>query len=527
MNSSDSSAPDVPNRPLRWWPASLITILSAIALSVVWLKPARQRQDRLLQTFIVGFWMLVLLFLWAVLFSRLKPKVRLCIFLVVLAVGVAGAALFQIRGVTGDLRPIVEFRWKPRSSEIVAPATHAAATPAVMAHTNRYSFPSFMGPHRNGLIEGLSLDQDWNSHPPKTLWRHALNGAWSGFAISGNYAVTQEQRGEHETIVCYDLFTGAQIWFHEHDAHYSTTIAGEGPRSTPAISNNFVVAAGGLGQLSVLELQTGKLLWTTNAVTSNGGHLPEWGYACSPLISGDKIIVTTGGDASLAAYSLTDGRKLWICGSGGPEYSSPIEAQLLGIKQIIIFQNALRACTPDGKMLWEHKWPGGHPHISLPIQLGEERLLVSSGYGTGCELLKFTKDASGGLKPERVWKSIALKSKFGPLLVRGDYVYGLDDGIFTCVDLKTGERKWKDGRYGHGQGLLVNDLILFTTESGDVVLIRPSSEKLDEAARLKVFSDKTWNPPALAGPYLLVRNEREAACFELPLRASKIAETSH
>jgi outer membrane protein assembly factor BamB len=91
----------------------------------------------------------------------------------------------------------------------------------------------------------------------------------------------------------------------------------------------------------------------------------------------------------------------------------------------------------------------------------------------------------------------------------------LDDGIFTCVDLKTGQRKWKDGRYGHGQGLLVGETILLTSEKGEVILIQPDSAKLVELARFQVFSDKTWNPPALSGDYLLVRNDKEAACVQL------------
>ena len=110
---------------------------------------------------------------------------------------------------------------------------------------------------------------------------------------------------------------------------------------------------------------------------------------------------------------------------------------------------------------------------------------------------------------------MALKSKFGPIFVKDDYIYGLDDGIFTCVDVKTGQRMWKDGRYGHGQGLMVAGKILLTSEKGAVILIKPNHEKLVEISRFQVFSDKTWNPPALAGEYLLMRNDKEAACLQL------------
>ena len=108
-----------------------------------------------------------------------------------------------------------------------------------------------------------------------------------------------------------------------------------------------------------------------------------------------------------------------------------------------------------------------------------------------------------------------MKSEFSNIVNREGFAYGLDDGIFCCVELKTGQRKWKDGRYGHGQGLRVQNVILLTTEKGEIVLIQPDPEKLVELARFKVFDDKTWNPPALAGEYLLMRNDKEAACLQL------------
>jgi outer membrane protein assembly factor BamB len=524
MNSTQSEVAQTPAPPkpkgVRLWPAFLIFLLSAAALAIVWMKPTRQRQDQVIRTFFVCFGTAVLLLLWVLILSRLPARKRLLVLLGVLACIVVGAGMFQIRGVTGDLRPIVEFRWRPKSS---APVTHGAAALTQQSSNTkppRGNFPQFMGPRRNGILEGPAFEPDWSVHPPRQLWRHPVNGAWSGFASSGQFAITQEQRGETESVVCYDLLNGAELWSHQDQGHYSTTIAGEGPRGTPTISSNRVVTLGASGMLNVLDLETGRQIWNTNVLQSNGAGLPDWGLANSPLLIEDKIIVAAGGpnNSALVAYSLTDGQKLWAAGSGSPDYSSPFVADLLGTRQIIAFQESIRGCSPDGKILWEYPWPGGHPHISLPVQIGRDELLVSSGYGTGAALLKFGQTETGKTSIKQIWKSIALKSKFGPLLVFQDHVYGLDDGIFTCIDLKTGHRNWKDGRYGHGQGLLVKDLILLTAESGDIVLIRPNPEKLDEVARLKVFSDKMWNPPALAGQYLLVRNNREAACFELAVR---------
>jgi outer membrane protein assembly factor BamB len=188
---------------------------------------------------------------------------------------------------------------------------------------------------------------------------------------------------------------------------------------------------------------------------------------------------------------------------------------LLGTPQVVLFAGKIIAHELNGKELWSYPWPGGHPHISLPLSISSNLIFVSSGYGTGSELVQISTDAEGKWNAERVWKSMAPKSKFGPLFRVGECVYGLDDGIFSCVELKTGQRKWKDGRYGHGQGLLVGNSILLSTEKGEIVLVQPDPEKLVELARFKVFDDKTWNPPALVGEYLLLRNDKEAACLKL------------
>ena len=149
--------------------------------------------------------------------------------------------------------------------------------------------------------------------------------------------------------------------------------------------------------------------------------------------------------------------------------------------------------------------------------LASNRVLVSQGYGGGSELLKISSEGSRW-KAERLWKSIRMKSKFGTLIQRDGFIYGLDDGALACIDANTGDLKWKGERYGHGQMMLVGNLLLIMAESGDVVLLEPNPQESRELARFKVFTAKTWNPPALAGDLLFVRNDQEAACLQLPLK---------
>jgi outer membrane protein assembly factor BamB len=149
--------------------------------------------------------------------------------------------------------------------------------------------------------------------------------------------------------------------------------------------------------------------------------------------------------------------------------------------------------------------------------LSDDRLLFSAGYGVGSKVFGFSSDGAGGLRPNLVWESPRLKSKFANLVVHDGFVYGLDDGVLACLDPATGERRWKAGRYGHGQLLLVGGLLLVQTEEGEAVLVEPTPDAHRELTRHALLEGKTWNPPALSGSRLLVRNDREAALYDLPV----------
>lgn len=502
---------------IRWWPALLILVAGGVALWIMRAIPELQRQDRLVGSAIAVLSTLFLLLLWAILFSRMRWKARAAVLLLVLlGLGVL-ASNFEIRGVTGDLVPIVDFRWREKPV-LAPPVTGGEKGPEATTNSALagLSFPQFLGPQRNGVLLDAQLDPHWKAHPPKLLWKQPVGAAWSGFVIHDGLAITQEQRGEKEFVVCYNLLTGQPAWSHSEEAKYSTTIAGEGPRSTPTISSNKVYALGATGILNCFDLSSGKVVWSKNLPQEHNAKVPEWGYVSAPLVHNGRVYLVGGGNnRALVCYDAESGNFLWGAGDGSVQYSSPVFFELAKVPQIVTFQQKLWGCSLEGKPLWTHPWKGNQPRVSLPVAAGPDRLLVSTGYGVGAELLSFSKDDQGNITPTPVWKSLSLKSKFGVIFIIQDHIYGLDDGIFTCVDLKNGERKWKEGRYGHGQALQVGAHILLTTEQGEVVLIEPNPFELKEVARLKVFDEKTWNPPALAGPYLLLRNHLEAACYQV------------
>jgi len=323
------------------------------------------------------------------------------------------------------------------------------------------------------------------------------------------------------------------IWAHNDSQRFSTTVGGDGPRATPTIAGDKVYSFGALGLLNCLELATGKLIWQKDVAGENKAEKPRWGYSSSPLVirvggagkgssseQRELVVVSPGGGngRSLVAYEGETGSFAWAGGSVEPGYSSPQMANLAGTDMILIFNNgSIAAHNPsNGNIFWEISWPGGKACVANPRSLGDDRVLVSAGYGMGAKMFKISR-VGENFSTTLLYESPRLKAKFANFIPHGDYVYGLDDGVLTCIKSATGERMWKKGRYGHGQLLLVGELLLVQAEGGELYLLEAQSGDRHELASIPVLSGKSWNTMALAGNLLLMRNHKEAVCLELDL----------
>ena len=498
-------------KPIRWWPLFIIISLAVLGIVITWILDAGHRQDKIFLTSAIV--MLAALFglLWLLCFSRLKWRSKLISLAVTLAVLFLAANLFQFKGFSGDVAPIFEWRWQ---EEPTAFQPDASSTFAPQKHATDY--PQYLGTYRNGVVTSIKLNLDWQTHPPKLVWRIPVGAGWSGFAIVGNAAITQEQEDDWEKVVCYDLHTGEVRWSHRDQARYDTPPAGLGPRATPTISGNRVYTVGSTGILNCLDFETGEQLWTTNIFKENGAKAPPWGISISPLVFDELIIVSAGG---AVAYHRETGEIAWTGHRIQSGYSSPLLVTLADTEQIVLFnQGLITAHEPwSGKLLWKQPWPVVEC-VSQPLPLPDDKLLVSTGYGIGAKLFQISRNSAGEFNVVTEWETIYLKAKFTNIIYYEDYLYGLDDGIFACINPVDGTRQWKRGRYGHGQTLLISDVLLVLTESGEVVLVEPDPEDHREHGRFTALTGNTWNTPALAGDYLLVRNDREAACYQLALR---------
>jgi outer membrane protein assembly factor BamB len=244
-------------RPLRWWPGVVIALITFVAVVVVRLQSDWPFQKRNLTTAQIVLPALVLLLLWWTFLSRAPKRLRLGVTFALFGGLVLVGAMFRIRGVSGDLVPILEPRWVRK--ELPAIATNGVPTAIPQTFTSA-DFPQFRGPNRDGVLPGPKLDSNWTAQPPAVLWRQKIGAAWSGFTVVQGFALTQEQRGADECVAAYDLPTGKLLWLHRDAAHFANAIGGEGPRATPTVVSNRVFALGAKGRLNCLDLHIGKVL---------------------------------------------------------------------------------------------------------------------------------------------------------------------------------------------------------------------------------------------------------------------------
>lgn len=403
-----------------------------------------------------------------------------------------------------------------------APAPRSATQEASETDSD---WPGFRGPKRDGVIRRVRIETDWSRQPPVELWRQPVGPGWSSFAVRGKLLYTQEQRGDDELVSCHDLTTGKRVWRHKDAARFWESNGGAGPRATPTLSGSRVYAFGATGILNALDARSGSVIWSRNAASDTERKVPGWGFASSPLVVGDVVIVAAAG--TLAAYDVVTGNPRWFGPTGGSGYSSPHLSIIDGVAQVLLLngEGAISVAPADGTLLWRHAWPGDS--IVQPAVTGNGDVLIGSGSGLGGEVgirrITVTHGTDGWTAQER-WTSKGLKPYFNDFVVHKGHAFGFDGSILACIDLEDGKRKWKGGRYGHGQLVLIpdQDLLLVLSEEGELALVSAATDKFTELARFPAIEGKTWNHPVLADDILLVRNGEEMAAFRMALPSPKL-----
>lgn len=511
-----------------WIPLTAIGLAVLVAVAL-WSVPPDllERGVRFAGTMLASVLALVVCLLWLLFGSHAAMVWRLAaVSIVIVGVVFSLGAVRQVE-FTGDMIPSFEFRWQPtrdavlESHRALQPEAEFDAAPSETWEITSEDVPEYRGQHGDGVVVGPALSRDWEASPPRLMWRQPVGGGYSSFTVVDSWVFTLEQRREREAVVAYDLATGRERWVYDYDALFQETMGGDGPRSTITFHEGRLYALGATGILNCLDAASGTPIWTVNILDVNGSTNLVWGMAGSPLVEAGLVIVNPGnqgggsGSRSVLALDIEDGQPRWSAGQSQASYASPMMAELDGTRQLLIFD----AESISGyelhreQPLWQFDWATQFEiNAAQPLVLGPRDLLISSQ--AGCARLVI-EETDGTWSVEPLWQNRNLKCSYAnPILYEG-HVYGLDEGILVCLDLETGERAWKRGRYGHGQMLLSDDLLVILSEKGELVLVEATPEEFRELAKIQAIEGKTWNNPVLVDGVALVRNHLEMAAYDL------------
>jgi outer membrane protein assembly factor BamB len=478
--------------------------------------------------------------IWLLVTPFLSWTVRRAVLVVFLFLAWTSGNLARVDGVDGSFSAELSWRWSPTPEQRYQAQPLPNLAPRDETVTlEAGDWPGFRGSRRDGRLTGVRIGTDWGAHPPRQVWRHRVGPGWGSFAVVGRRLFTQEQRGENELVVCYNTDTGDPLWIREEPGRFVDTMStsGVGPRATPTFHEGKLYVMTGVGRLLSLDAATGRVIWECNAAADAGAEKPpQWGFASSPLVLQGVVTVYTGFEpqpvnddkqrSSVLAYDAASGGKpLWTWGNGRHAYTSPHPAKLGGMEQILIASNVgLTGLDPrSGRVLWQYspEKEADMPRCVQPALVSPSDVLLGTGF-VGDE--RITLGSSGSAAPEvqTRWTSRALRPYFNDRVVHNGYVYGFDEGMFTCVSVEDGKAAWRGGRYGSGQVLLLadQDLLLVLSEKGDVVLVKADPKGHQELGRFHALDGKTWNHPVIAHGKLFVRNGEEAACYELAVASA-------
>ena len=466
----------------------------------------------------------------AILCGRMLSFRRTVIALLFAGCGYGFSALLKSDGMWGDFAVDLKWRWQESNEDQVVAKrdkdpsvllTDFAASD-VEQWLAKPEWPALRGEDRSGRQHGPVLSSDWSVTPPEQIWKIVVGPGWSSFAVAGKLLFTQEQRGTLETVVCYSADSGKEVWKQQLESRFNDSLGGPGPRATPTLADGGLFVLGASGHLLRLNPRTGDVVWQIDLRKVAMREPPMWGFCSSPLVTNSLVIVHAGGagDKGTLAFDVATGELKWATASGDHSYSSP-QLGTVGDEPLVLMltNNGIELLDPQtGKQRLNYEWKHTGYRDLQPQIINGDSILLPTGMGSGTRCIRVAKNGEQ-YSAEELWTSLELKPDFNDFVVFEDHAYGFDNSIFTCIDLKTGKRQWKGGRYGKGQVLLLEDsrLLLVAAEYGDVVLLKADPAAHAELATLKAIKGKTWNHPVVIGDRLYVRNAEEAACYRLPL----------
>jgi outer membrane protein assembly factor BamB len=398
------------------------------------------------------------------------------------------------------------------SKLLVAVCSAGLLTPATASDWFRWR-----GPDLNGVSKETGWSATWPKEGPKQIWKASVGTGFSSISVANGRAYTAGNRNNADTIYCFEAATGAFVWKHDYPSPLADHYYDGGASATPTVDGQTVFFLGKQGDLLSLDAATGKVNWARNAAKELGAKVPEWGFASSPVVEGELLLLNVG-SAGVAVDKAT-GKVVWSSGRGPAGYSSAVPFDQAGRRCAALFvaEAVVAVDAKTGKELWQHPWDTSYDaNIADPILSGSQ-VFISSGYNKGCALLQVSGD-----RPSVLWQNKNMRNHFNSCVLVDGFLYGFDDDYLRCLDFKTGLVKWTDKTLGKGALMAADGKLIIQGEKGLLVIAEANPTTYKPLARAQVLGVRCWTTPVLSNGRIYCRNAKgDVVCLDVKAAAAQ------
>jgi outer membrane protein assembly factor BamB len=425
-----------------------------------------------------------------------------------------------------------------------AAAVGSAAEPA----TTSADWPAWRGARRDGVAVGAALPRTWPTEI-KPLWSVATGEGWSSPIVAEGRVFITDRTDRRERTAAYDAGDGRLLWEQVRPVAFETHAVGRrhgnGPKATPTFVDGRVYSLGIAGRLTCFHAADGREIWshffpaefaeqrtllgddadvnedidvTVPTSPGRGGAVPLFGYTGSPIVDGDRLITSVGGakGGTVMAFDKNTGAVLWKSLNENLSYSSPIVADLAGMRQVLIGTGPrmVGLDVRDGRLLWSFEYQNDHDEtIGTPVTLGDLVIMTAVGRPLTAHRISRSGDAC---RAEEVWRNDEMTSYLSSMIVVGRHMYGMNDGgEWQCVDPADGRSIWRGGAHGYYTTPVAADgRLLSLNERGALLVLAADPAAFRQEAVLRLTTEATWTSPAVVGSRIYVRSKTQLSCFE-------------
>jgi outer membrane protein assembly factor BamB len=371
-------------------------------------------------------------------------------------------------------------------------------------------WPVFRGPTRDGVSVEKDWTHEWAGGEPPRLFQVNVKSGFSCPVVRGDRLWTMGSARGNDAVVCLDANTGKEIWKYDYAALRLGTVQPdyEGTRATPTLEEDRLYTLSRDGKVFCLDAASGTVKWQRDVSKDPGVAIPPWGFAGSPVVVGDLLILNVG--SAGVALDKASGAVRWQTGKAISGYATPTVYETGGKSRLAIFaaDRIVGLDTLSGKELWSVPWKTEYKINSADLIFHEGKLFASSGYNFGCAVI----DVSGD-KAKVLWQKKDLRNHYNSSVLHEGNLYGFDGNNMQgsglkCVDFATGETRWTAPQPAWGNLILAGDRLIIVSQSAELIVAKASPQRFEELAKAQPLGGTCWTAPVLADGRLYLRNTR-------------------